>query len=869
MLYKLVYFLGEVIESRLDFNKIFSGLKKLMILCLLSMITTPSMAQEQDDEQQDAEQVLEEVVVTGTRRQNRTVAESVSPIDVLGFADLQSTGYTETNRILSDLLPSFNFPLPSITDGTDHIRPATLRGLAPDHVLVLVNGKRRHSTALLNINGSVGRGSSAVDLNTIPANMIKRIEVLRDGASAQYGSDAIAGVINVILKDRNEGIGVNITYGRYSTKLAGVYLVDSVVAGTNTDGAQLPILTYGDEATRNDGDTITVDANLGFAFAEEQGYSQLGLQWRQRDPTNRSGADTRRQYNFVSGELDSREVDFDRVNHIFGNARVEDISINYNIGYEADDGHIKYYSFGSYSHRNGLGTGFYRRALDSRNVEEIYPDGFLPEITTAIDDFSIALGLEARAKEWNVDLSFVWGVNIIEYGVENSLNASLGVDSPTSFNAGELIYNQQTYNIDANRLLDIDFFASPVSLAIGGELRRENYEIVAGELGSWQTLADASGVPVAAGGSQVFPGFRPTNAGIGERYNVSVYGELDVDVLDPINVIIAGRLESYQDFGTTFNVKGALRYEVGDFLSLRGTVSSGFRAPSLAQINFTTTSTNFINVDGVTVPFEVGTFTVSDPIAQALGAQELQPELAFNVSIGAVLKLPANISVTVDGYLIKIDDRIVLSETLRESNAPGLEELIANAGISDANSARFFINGVDTTTKGLDIVATWKLDVLGGNLSLTGGLNLNSTSIDDIRDNLIPFGEDVELNLFSRREQIRFEKGTPKTKLNVSAQWSNPVWSFLARAVNYGETVDAGTSAAGDEILNPKWIIDVSASYIGPGDTKWSVGVNNLFDTYPDTTPPTSTFNRIFPYSGFSPFGFNGRYVYVRAGLDI
>ena len=514
--------------------------------------------------------VLEEIIVTGTRRADRTVADSPVAIDVLDVTELTSTGFTETNQLLAAAVPSFNFPLPAITDGTDHIRPATLRGLAPDHTLVLINGKRRHTSALLNINGSVGRGSSAVDMNMIPAAAIKRIEVLRDGAAAQYGSDAIAGVINVILKDADSGGSVTGSYGYYDTELPGVPGVGNV----SIDGAGNLVITDGPErSVATDGRTRTIFGDAGFTLGDG-GFFHVSAEYRDRGPTNRAGYDPRNNYpTLPNGSADPREITFDRINHRFGNSDVQDLSLFYNAALPIGGGDTEIYSFGSVGDREGESGGFYRRAQDSRNVPEIYPDGFLPLITSKIDDRAFALGVRGTVSEWAWDASVVDGRNRFDYGVENSLNASLGPTSPTSFDAGGLENNQLTFNVDISRLMPVSWLPNDLALAFGAEYRKEQYSMRAGEPASYITgiIRDADGDPVldvngntqpaGAGGAQVFPGFQPSNAIKGERDNTSVYVELDTDLTLDWSVAVAVRFEDYSDFGSTVNGKIASRHQ--------------------------------------------------------------------------------------------------------------------------------------------------------------------------------------------------------------------------------------------------------------------------------------------------------------------
>ncbi|PZQ20659.1 MAG: ligand-gated channel, partial [Sphingopyxis macrogoltabida] len=467
--------------------------------------TAPAFAQDGADETSEGATII----VTGTRRTDRTIADSTVPIDVITSESLQNSGTTETNRLLNQLVPSFNFPQPSLTDGTDSLRPATLRGLSPDQVLVLVNGKRRHLSSLLNLNGSVGRGSSGVDMNTIPPLAIERIEVLRDGASSQYGSDAIAGVINIQLKKR-EGGRAQVSYGKYITTMEDVAQVASVAPTTTATGD--PVIAYtGKDRERRDGGTITFATNVGLPIGES-GYFNFTAEYKDRRPTNRSGPDIRRNY---AGTGDIRETTFNRYSHRFGDGESKDMNFFFNAG--ADVGtDWELYSFGSYGVRDANGAGFYRRALDVRNADfanggqPFYPDGFLPIITSTIHDIAIAGGLRGSAGEWNLDLSVNYGSNRLDYGVESSFNTSLGgLASPRKFEAGGLRSGQTSVNFDAAR--DLSLGLGDTTLALGAEWRNENYKIVPGQLESYVAgpFAFTNG---AAPGSQVFPGFSPTTA---------------------------------------------------------------------------------------------------------------------------------------------------------------------------------------------------------------------------------------------------------------------------------------------------------------------------------------------------------------------
>ena len=807
----------------------------------------------------EATKDVEKIIVTGSRRNDRTVSESSVPVDIINIEDMVTTGQMEVSQVLTTLIPSFNYPNPSIADGTDHSRPAVLRGLAPDHTLVLINGKRRHSSALLNLNGTVGRGSTAVDLNTIPTSAIKSIEVLRDGAAAQYGSDAIAGVINIILKDEVGG-SLSATYGEYNTQMAGVPQLTNVSVGSDGNLA----FETGSDRERTDGGITTIAGDWGLELGEA-GFLNLAFESRKRDPSIRSGFDPREQYARIddgsaSGALDPRELSFDRYNHKWGKAKVEDLSIFFNMGYNLSET-TELYAFGSFSEREGLSAGFYRRAKDSRNIQEVYPDGFLPHIASDVTDTAFNIGIKGETNDWNWDLSANIGKNDFGFGVENSLNTSLGATSPTEFDNGNLVYEQIVTNAAANTMQDWGL-TNEVFVAVGFEYRQEKYQVKAGEEASYITKLDSEGNPVAAGGAQVLPGFSPASAVEDSRHNYAVYVELDTDVNDDFNISYAGRFEDYSDFGSTFTNKVAGRYAVNDELSFRGAISTGFRAPSLAQTSYKSIATVF--VDGV--PNEVGLFPVDEPAAVALGAEPLDAEESVNSTIGFVYEYD-DFNLTVDAYHISIDDRIVLSENL---SGDAVVDILKSAGELNTTRARYFTNAIDTTTKGIDIVATYDYDLDDyGSLRLSAALNFNDTEVTHIKDNppeLSALGDSYQV--FSDREITRFEIGTPKSKYNLAAMWKYEDIAVNLRATRYGEVVDASSNPDNHEVLAPKWITDIDASYQLTESINVAIGVNNLFDQYPQDTVSNvghSTFNQIFPYSGFSAYGADGRFVYARA----
>lgn len=845
-----------------------------------SLATTPALAQiaQESPAETVADDTVfqddasgEDILVIGTRATARTLAESPVPVDVIGGEALTNAGYTEVNKVLSQLVPSFNFPQPSLTDGTDTLRPATLRGLSPDQTLTLVNGKRRHTSALLNLNGSVGRGSAAVDLNTIPTLAIERIEVLRDGASSLYGSDAIAGVINIELKKRPGG-RATMSYGKYFTHMKGVQEVTGVATQANgqplTDADGNYVLNRsGEDRYVEDGDTLTYAANIGVPVGAS-GYLNVTGEYRDRDPTNRSGYDPRRQYNLVGGLADPREFTVNRINHRYGDANTSDLNFFINGG--ADIGSFELYSFASYGIRDGDGAGFFRRANDARNRDyaaaadgsvPFYPEGFLPIITSEIEDYSAAFGVRGTVGGFSADLSYVYGHNSYQFGVIDTFNTSFGGElSKRAFDAGGLRFGQQTVNLDLQRNIAVSF-ASELSFAIGAEYRHENFKIVAGEPQSY-LAGPFSGAPFnAPAGAQVFPGFRPANEVDASRDSYAGYIELDAKFSDIFSIQAAGRYENYSDFGDTVNGKLAARFAPMPWVAIRGSISTGFRAPSLQQQFYATSSTN--NVNGTLV--EIGTFPVSSPVAVALGSQPLKAETALNYGGGVTLNPFSGFSVTADYYKVQIDDRIVVTENLQGA---AVVALLQAAGFNNITSARFFINGIDTTTEGVDIVGSYRVPEFGyGRFTLTAGYNYNETEITRIAELPSLPG----LTLFGRQNSIQLTNGQPKTKLNLGLDWDLDGFGATIRGNRYGEVISPGAVEATDFTLTPKWVLDLELRAGLPYGFDVAIGANNLLDEYPDVVPAGGAFGSngyFLPYSSFSPFGFNGRFLYARVGVN-
>jgi iron complex outermembrane recepter protein len=791
----------------------------LALAVLVALAATPAWAQQDDDAD-----TLDTVVVTGTRVTDRTVAESTSPIDVITPEILQSTGTNELATALARALPSLNFPRLAISDGSDAVRPAQLRGLSPDHVLVLVNGKRYHTGALVNVNGTQGRSSSPVDLNTIPVSAIARVEVLRDGASAQYGSDAIAGVINIVLKSDPSGGNVGVRYGQYSA---------------------------------GDGNQYEAAGDGGFSFGGD-GFIHLAAQVGDQDNTDRARP--------FLGPVTPTSAPLGRVVQRQGDPAVENYSGSYNARFGASDS-LSLYSYAIVTHRDTLSNGFFRPAGDPRNIPSVYPNGFLPQINNVTDDLGFVFGLTtATAGGTNIDASYTYGTSELTFDILNTLNRSLGPTSPNEFYAGALEVKQHVFNLDLSKQLDwgMDY---PVTLSYGAEWREDEFTQSEGE-----PLSYANGGVLAPGqttplpGAQVFSGFKPSDGGEFDRDNLSLYVGLEGDLTEKFSAGLAARYEDYSDFGNTTTGKATARYAFTDSVALRGTLSTGFHAPSLQQQYFQSTATNFIVTPQGNLPFDIVTFRVTNPAAIALGAEPLKPEKSDNLSLGLVLQPADRLYITIDAYRIKLEDRISLSENL--TSAAVRNFLNAN-GFLGVGGGRYFTNAIDTTTDGIDIVGTYGWDLGEGTVDLTVGYNHNETEIDRIAPNPAALAAiDPNALRFGRVEVGRFEVGAPKDKFLLGGVWKSGNWEFSGNATRYGEITIRNASPAQDQTFDAKWTLDLATTW-SMDRWRFTLGADNILDEYPEEVLFANSTGGQLPYaSSASPFGFNGAFLYARAGYS-
>lgn len=793
---------------------------------------------------------VEEEVSVGTRSKSRKVFETTVPVDVIPLQTIRNGAQVELGQILQYAAASFHSTHQTIADGTDHIDPATLRGLGPDQVLVLINGKRRHTSSLLNVNVTVGRGSVGTDFNTIPYAAIERVEILRDGAAAQYGSDAIAGVVNIVLK-----------------KQTGVTQVDGYM-GTNTEG---------------DGEMVYYNANMGFDIADG-GFTNITLEFRDRGATNRSGAYDGAVYlnDNIEADLESIESrDFfsqtgytgKRVMEV-GHAAARNLSFFFNSEMPLSN-KISLYAHGGRNFRNGSAAGFYRFPKDSsRTVHSLYPDGFSPRILTDIVDGSLSTGLKGEKNDWFLDVSYTNGLNELDFNIINSNNASMGAASPTEFYSGGFTYTQNTMNFDISRTMP---WLKGVHVAFGTEMRIERFEIKAGDDSSWENTGDSllvGGRYISLEpGAQVFPGFKPENELSEFRTNNSWYIDFESKLSKQLLIGTAARYESYSDFGDQGTWKLSSRYKVKDWLSINAGSSTGFRAPSLHQVYFNSISTQASNDQLV----EVATLS-NERAVSTFGIETLKPELSNHLSAGITSILSPNLSISASYYSIKIEDRIILSGSFDE----GFEDILAPLNV---DKAQFFTNAVNTKTQGIDVNINYIIDFEGA--ELTNSLMANFT-MTDVTDEIKATGKLIgeEDQLFDRAEIARLEEAQPEYKLILRSflkknRYSVSLNNTLFGSVTYIHAGDedpnnwvlnelSGEVESRDQTFRPKLVTDLSYTYEFTEQIKLTIGGHNVLNVYPDRhTHSANIEDGRFIYSRrVQQFGVKGAHYFVRFSLN-
>ncbi len=763
----------------------------------------------------------EMTIVTGTRAKDRSVLESAVPVDVLGGEELQHSGAVagELGSALQVLSPSFNIQRQSQSGAADHIRAAQLRGMSPDQVLVLVNGKRRHTTSVVQLESKLGRGTTPVDLNSIPLAAIGRIEILRDGASAQYGSDAVAGVINILLDQRAEGVDASVSYGEHLTDFS----------PTND--------------TLHDGETWTSDLSAGFALPNE-GFLRAGVEYKNHQPTVRGGKDGGAAFLTGAPYVGPNFLTFGHTNYEPGDGDLEDVNVWLNSELPFSD-ETSMYLFGTFGSRDTEGVGFFRYPVSPGNIQSVYPNGFLPVTTGDNLDYSFVVGLRTLLAGFDVDASLDYGRNRFEFGLENSINASLGAASPAEFHLGTYDYDQVVANLDFSREVGI------ATVAFGVEYRAESFETSAGDPESY---AAGPLFPTQDPNSQAAPGLRPEDTADNSRDVGSVYFDVALEPFEQLFVEFAGRYEYYDDFGDALAGKLAARYEFLPGYAIRGAISNSFRAPSLSQIGFAQTVTTF-SVTGPGLAL-TGLIPVDDPLARALGSQDLDAEESVNYSLGATAELLDGVTLTVDGFRIEVDDRIAISEPFDTTGFGALA-----GGLEQAN---FFTNAVDTRTTGIDVVLSYEAALGGGTLTSTLAYNHSKTTITDVEA-----ASTTGLPLIGPEETNTLEDAIPRNKFVASWGWRDDCWRLLVRGIHYGKVRRVfAFSPAGANSYGPEWQFDGEAGVHLTDNVEFSVGGLNLLDEYPDRQ--TASYNAAgnFPYDPISPLGFNGRFLYARVNFS-
>lgn len=820
---------------------------KVRLRCGVALIAVGSMAiamplsaQQTDDDEQTVE-ATGEIVVTGTRRNDLKAADAALPIDIITGDELVRKGSSDMNDLLRSEVPALNIQRLVSNDGAVFTRPFSLRGLPPDQTLVLVNGKRRHRGATVQFtNVPYIRGSQGPDLAAIPSIAVGQLEVLRDGASALYGSDAIAGVMNFGLRRDREGGLLIARYGQYY---------------------------------QGDGEDFLVQGNIGLPFTDA-GFINISGEYVNSATTSRGSQRPDAQALIDTG-VQGVPVPAQR----WGNPESEAARIFVNSGIELSDT-MEFYAFGNYSWSKGTTAFFYRNpnttfiatSIPTTNnpggprfiFRQLYPGGFTPDFGATITDTALASGIRGEfSSGLTYDLSASYGQNHASYRIDNTVNPSLGLSSPTSFKPGQLEQRELSFNLDLTNPIDIGT-ADPLTLAGGLEYRKETYEITVGDIASWQVGPYASlidpdtgnriGLPV---GSNGFPGFSPIQAGEFARDNWAAYTSIEGNLTDALQIGLAGRYENYSDFGSKFTWKASSRYDFSDAFGIRGSVNTGFRAPTPGQSNASQVQTNIDSVTGA--PLTSGIVSPNNPVAQFFGATPLKPETSMNYSAGIVIKPTNRITLTVDYFNIKVEDRIAVSGNFNLNAAQRAQ--LAALGIPGGDSFQqisFFTNSFDSRTQGIDAVLTVGFDLGEGKATL--GLNGNYTSTKVIRASPVISAD--------RERFLELEGFVPQWKGNASFDYQGGRFGFLARANYYGEWTDYGANLAADQTGGAELLVDLEASYKINEMFKIAIGAENVFDNYPDLEARQSQINNGIRYMRFAPIGFNGGFWYLRATVN-
>ena len=832
-------------------NLHFAGAAVLFGVTLIPSAFAQSNATPADDDQGGAA-----IVVTGTRQgPGRTVADSPVPIDVISAQELKATGRSGLKEILGNVIPSLTMPALGGGGTSASVRPISIRGLSGDYLLVLVNGKRRHTTALINNLSRISGGSTPVDIDLIPTNAVGRIEVLRDGAAAQYGSDAISGVINILLDDAPEGGEFSVTAGQLYEK-GGALFQQGLSYGSHFGGA---------------------------------GFVRVAIEGKYHDRADSSGEPVPAIYPLVNGAPDPREANADHlVAGGYGRSNRDKI-INGSINAELPVNDVlSAYSFSTLSYRDiddkrgavfpaTTGYGGQANVQGFTALPQIYPSGFQARRRIKEWDWQSALGLKgALGAGWSFDLSTSYGRDHVSLGAVGTLNPSLGPSSPNSFFMGKQIQDLWVNNLELTRSYEIGL-ARPVDLAVGVEYRWERFQNRAGEPDSYRdggyvipsdgtAFGNAYGGRTPSPGLVSFTGTSPADETSLSRNNLAAYVDLSTDVTHGWFVGVAGRFEHYDDSaGDTVSGKFSTRYEILPGLAIRGGVNTGFRAPSLAQTGFSTTQNTVTIVGNQRVSTTSKFLPVNSVAALALGATPLKPEKSLNFTAGLAFER-GPFRLTIDTYQIDVDDRIVKTEFLGTASNGGsaIRTILISNGVTNVDSAQFFTNAIDTSTQGIDVVGEYMLrTIFLGNFRLNAAFSYNKTRITKVIDTPAQLSS-LNVTLFGRQAQRDLVVATPRTKLVLTGDWTSGPLHMLARATRFGSYVESSNVASGDRRFGAKWIADLDLGYDVSERLTLSVGANNLIDTYPDRNGVIAA-DGSGAYGNFAPFGLSGGFYYGRA----
>jgi iron complex outermembrane receptor protein len=942
---------------------------KKNVLIVLGLVTFSGLYAQDNKKEQDSlkNNELSEVTIIGSRSKNRVKTDVPVPVDVFNVSEItKGAPQTSVTQILNYVAPSFTSNPTSTADATDHVDPAQLRGLGPDQVLILVNGKRRHTSALVNINGSPGRGSVGTDLNAIPSFAIERIEVLRDGAAAQYGSDAIAGVINIVLKKNANYLTGGIQYGanlssgsnnfeggadgqtaqidlNYGTSLGkpGSFLNVTGTAVTRQATSRAGIRSNGifnaynaveNRAAQNGVEINSLFSNINTTansaqilsslkqYAPQVGYFTTAQQNAIASATTIAQMQTALNFDVTNNELAYRGQQRSDYNMSVGQSELAAGQLYFNAKYPLSET-TSLYSFGGVSYRGGKSYAFNRLPNGSGTFTQVYQNGFLPEIESKILDASAAVGVNTQLFGFDTDLSTNLGTNSFNYDVNNSINATLGTNSPFSFDAGKVSFLQSTTNLDFSKKLDV---LSGLNVAFGGEFRYENYQIKAGEEASYG-LFDVNGNLVSGilpsnsplivtdffgnkrgAGAQGFSGFQPSDAKEKDRKSGAAYVDLELNATEKWLINGAARYENYSDFGNTVTFKLASLLKLNDNINWRISGQTGFRAPSLQQRYFESSSTQFINGS----PYQVGYFTNDSQAAKSIGIESLKPEKSKSISTGFTFKIPeANITIATDAYFTRINDRIVLSgqysrptdAQIGAATSPEQAEALTlfqqAFDLKGVERASFWTNGIDSETKGIDLVISQKYDVIQ-DFVIKNDFAFSFNETKRVGDLHIPQsivnagGEPYIYSFFPESSRVYLEEAIPKVKANLMTTFSIKKLDIYLRNSYFGKVTDPGatdvnldgfSSVYEHPEYSAKLVTDLSLGYQINEHLRATIGVNNIGDVYPDrnnpatpaftnTTPTLSpapstdlTNANQFAYSrAVSQFGLNGRFGFAR-----